>query len=307
MKREIVAFEEFIVIVKNRIAEMYKDRAEVEIKELQKNNNISLTALLIKEPGINMVPSIYLNSFYQLYNEDTAIEECCELICDLYENQRVEKKFDIEKFLDYEWVKTHISIRLINTQENKNYLENLPHRDYLNLSIIYVCIIENEIFGEGCVVIKNEHLSSWKASEKDLYEAALRNKEVYMKPFLKDIGAYIEENIKMFHPLPEAEGIKSGMSGSFILSNERLSYGAGVIVYPGYLENLANELDCDFYIIPSSVHEVILFLKTNNDNEQLYLKEMIKEVNAAVVMKEEFLSNELYEYSRKSGRMTVVV
>ena len=90
-----------------------------------------------------------------------------------------------------------------------------------------------------------------------------------------------------------------------ILSNRQHVHGASCILYPGVLEQLSEKEDCDFYILPSSIHEVIL-LKDSKDEDTVQLKEMIWDVNRTQVAPEEILSGSLYHFSRVEKRLNIV-
>lgn len=89
-----------------------------------------------------------------------------------------------------------------------------------------------------------------------------------------------------------------------ILSNARRVHGAACVLYPGVLERLAWKEGRDLYVIPSSVHEMIL-LPDIGAQQPMELKEIIREVNRTQVDPAEVLSDSLYRYSRAEGRLSI--
>ena len=85
----------------------------------------------------------------------------------------------------------------------------------------------------------------------------------------------------------------------WVLTNELGIYGATAMLYDGVLEEAGEKWEQNFYIIPSSVHELILLLE-EWDMEQLDL--MIKEVNEREVKDDEILSDHAYLYDVKEKR-----
>ena len=77
------------------------------------------------------------------------------------------------------------------------------------------------------------------------------------------------------------------------------------MIYPGVLRALADDLGENFYILPSSVHEILL-LPDSGAEDARYLREMIREVNATQVEPEEVLSDNLYYFDRLKNRMEIV-
>src|SRR5699024_7535782 len=86
----------------------------------------------------------------------------------------------------------------------------------------------------------------------------------------------------------------------YVLTNRMRSYGAACIAYP-YIPGMIGEtLGSDYYILPSSVHEVMIVPACGGlDGEEL--EEMVREINATQVAEEEVLSDHIYYYERRTG------
>lgn len=90
-----------------------------------------------------------------------------------------------------------------------------------------------------------------------------------------------------------------------VLTNSKRVHGAACILYPGVLDEVAQETGGSFFILPSSVHEVIILPDAGNgDGERL--KEIIRMVNTTQVAPEEVLSDTLYRYDT-AEKMVVMV
>lgn len=81
----------------------------------------------------------------------------------------------------------------------------------------------------------------------------------------------------------------------FVAQGSQQSYGAGVICYPDFMENAAKQIGGNFYVLPSSVHEVLLLPETGTIRSQELLQ-MVTEINATVVSPEERLTDNVYHY-----------
>ena len=97
----------------------------------------------------------------------------------------------------------------------------------------------------------------------------------------------------------EAKGPKM-----FVAGNHHKNYGAAVILYEDFLEQFAKKINSDFYILPSSIHEVILIPVGNDEEEVSHLKRMVFEVNHTELEEEEILSDSIYRYMRHGGIIT---
>ena len=94
-------------------------------------------------------------------------------------------------------------------------------------------------------------------------------------------------------------GDGSGADGElFLATNSDALYGASVIAIPGFLDQAAEKLGGSFYILPSSVHEVLL-LKNDQAMEVQDLENMVQEINESIVSREEQLSDRVYHYDAK--------
>ena len=90
----------------------------------------------------------------------------------------------------------------------------------------------------------------------------------------------------------------------YILSNEIRSYGAAAILYEGRLEKIGDYLKENYYVLPSSVHEVIIVPESEAPG-QAELSRLVKEINETQVDPEEVLSNHAYYYDRKQKKLRI--
>ena len=91
----------------------------------------------------------------------------------------------------------------------------------------------------------------------------------------------------------------------YILTNARKIHGANIMLYKEYLEIAAEKMNGDFYIIPSSIHELIAVPVSAQGLEEL--REMVKEANDNQLTPEEILGYEVYRYNRETGEVEVAV
>lgn len=71
--------------------------------------------------------------------------------------------------------------------------------------------------------------------------------------------------------------------------------GASVTQLPDFLQEAAERLGGDYFVLPSSVHEV-LFIRDDGSFEREALETMVKGVNATEVSEADFLSDSVYHY-----------
>ena len=91
-------------------------------------------------------------------------------------------------------------------------------------------------------------------------------------------------------------------SNLYVLTNKSRINGAAGIMYEGVLKKLADKLESDMYILPSSIHEVIILPKSTMFNKE-ELMAMVRDVNTEGVSKDEVLSYTVYEYDRNTEEL----
>ena len=93
--------------------------------------------------------------------------------------------------------------------------------------------------------------------------------------------------------------VEPAMPGVYVCTNESKHHGASVLMYPDFMDEVADKLGGDFYIIPSSIHETLLFPAKDVENYH-DLEAMVREVNETQVAPEERLSDNVYHYDAEA-------
>ncbi len=314
-------FHTFIFHVLQKIQEDMDKHVKITVCDVPKNNGIVLTGLTFSQDGINISPTIYLDKFYQEYEEGQSIEEIVEEIKKIYHQSKMEGDLNMDFFTNYENAKENIVYKLINYEKNRELLEDVPHRKYLDFAIVYYYLVNREEFSNASILIHNKHMENWGVDEKELFAVAKNNtpgllpahfcgmmevlkelteeKDSFLDRILEERCVNDADEIKMLVEIH----IRKDETGMYVLSNESRLFGAVAMLYEGMLKKCANQLNADLYILPSSVHEVII-LADEGQIDKDKLEKMVREVNATQVEPEEFLSDFVYYFSRKTGKIT---
>jgi hypothetical protein len=107
----------------------------------------------------------------------------------------------------------------------------------------------------------------------------------------------------MFPCILNAE-IKTNQQKMYILSNHKGINGATCLLYENVLYEFAQLIQSDFYILPSSIHEIILVPYDKTISKET-LADMVKDVNRTQVARDEVLSDRVYFFSRKNNAITM--
>ncbi|MCM1183832.1 MAG: DUF5688 family protein [Roseburia sp.] len=296
-------FTSFTGLIKDEVERRVGGEYRISIRDVMKNNGVVLCGLTLRQDDSNISPTIYLNAYYDAYqNGQTTLGGIVDEVLELYERNRVNRSIDMRKFLDYEAVRHRIVYKLINTEQNRELLQDIPHIAFHDLSIVFQFLITEECFGSATILIHNAHLKIWNVSVTELYKRARQNTPILNKYEIKSMSEVLCE---LSHGGGAAGGDEKAQIPLYVLSNRSRVHGAACMLYPDLLKDFAEAMGQDIYIIPSSVHEVLL-LPADSREEVAYIKEMIQEVNDTQVNAEEVLSYSVYFYARGEGKVRML-
>ena len=179
-------FTSFIEVIKSEVTKQLGDDYKVRLNDVRKNNGVVLRGLTVIQDDSNISPTIYLNSHYEEYIVGKAtLPEIVSRVIDTYNRNKIVQSVDIQHFLNFEDIKERVIYKLINTEKNKDLLEDVPHMDFLDLSIVFQCLIVQEELGISTILIHNIHQKMWDVSTEDLYHVAMENTPRLLKYELK--------------------------------------------------------------------------------------------------------------------------
>ena len=298
----------FAELVKGAMELHFGEAYRVQTSDIVKNNSVHLTGLTVREIGRNIAPTVYLDELFELYKKDVSLEEICKRIIEIYEESKGMNNFDVESIMDFERAKNRICYRLVNAERNQNLLMDVPHKMFLDLALIPFLLVSKGDDGVQSTTLTNHILENWNIDEDELFKLALENTQRLFRSEVTSIhrmlGELYKERMKaegvydLFNMMDEVEETVP----MYVCTNEVRINGAGALFYDGLLEEFANEIGADFYILPSSIHET-LFVPVNDDMDVDDFKEMVRCVNATEVAPQELLSDNVYYYNRMTGRV----
>lgn len=193
--------------------------------------------------------------------------------------------------------KENIIFSLINTEHYAFILQDIPHREFEDLSIVYY---EFEPTESMYHLISNDYMENAKLCEEDLYDLAFENTRRIMPPVvikMSDLMSKMEEELG----LKQKEEITEDVM-AYVIRTEQGKRGAVSILYSDVMEDVAEKLGGDFYLIPSSMHEFIAIPKLMNVSLD-DLQEHVHYTNLMKVNSSDRLSNQVYEYDTATGQV----
>lgn len=289
-----ITFEEFTEKVRSELQQMYPD-CRITTAIVTKSNDRQLTGITIRSSESNIAPNIYLDGFYEEYQDGMPLEAIFHCIQELYKEYRITGYVDVRSIQDFDAAKNIICYRLINADRNREFLQTLPYRLYHDLAIIYYIPMSTRHDNDGIITVQNSLMDCWKVDEATLYKYASKNTSRLfgacvqpMTDLLQELGCdEVREDIPMY-----------------VARNRSSSGGAAVMLYEDVLQEFADTHD-DFYILPSSTYEVIFLPAYTVDPEREGLGDIVREVNGRAVLPEDQLSDHVYYYHADTGRMEI--
>lgn len=289
----------FAEVVSRAVSEELGSEYQVKLQEVIKNNGVVLQGLVILSSNSNLSPTIYLNPFLEAYENGMPLVDIVARILDIYRRDMPAGNIDMNFFRDFEKVKEGICYKVISRERNRALLERIPHIDFLDLSICFFYAYRNEELGDGSILIYNNHLEVWQCSMETLLCLAKENAPRLYPWRLTNMG----ELLQSF--MGGGRGIDPMEIPMYVLSNEHRVFGAVSMIYPDVLAEAGRMLGENFFILPSSVHEVIL-LPERAAGDVASMREMVREINLTQVAPEEVLSDNLYFYNRLEHHVELI-
>ena len=282
------------------ITKRYADSAEVSLSPVKKNNDVELCGLMIHEFDTELTPTIYLESYYELLCSGSPYDAVMERIIAVYEKNKLSGDHIADYFCDYQKVREHIVMRLLNRNKSKCFLRDVPYIPFLDLALCFAVRMEIKKDSVGSALIHKSHLDMWGIDIEKIFEQAKKNAKTILPPEFGNVGELMRSLVPP-ESLPTDSPEELPM---YILTNREHSYGAATVCYHGVIREISDQIGDDLCIIPSSVHEVLVFpmsLSAVADG----INDLIKSVNRTILSESEILSDHAYYYHRATDRITL--
>ena len=279
--------------LREKVQEELGENVSVYYAEMVKNNNVKQEALVLQTKEENTTPMIFVDSLLEAYACTGNIEESKNSVLEIYK-RRDDVLAEWNGF-DWEQVKPYIRIRLVRMDGNEEYLKDKPYKKVLDLAMIFVVLL-NEKEGEMAAQVLWTQMEVWGIDIEELYLTAIDN-------FRKE--EFTITNMASLFPTELAEELEMGID-MYIFSTKKRIQGARAILRVDMLKTFADKKGCNLFILPSSVHEVLLIC------EEKYmcvagLKAIVSSVNgdSDVIAAEEVLSDSVYYYDREKEEIRI--
>lgn len=191
--------------------------------------------------------------------------------------------------------KKSLFVKLVNTERNESLIEQSISKEFLDLSAVVRVVLKMDKEGMSSMVLSKGAAEILGMTEEEIYATALANTLRLFPPKLMNLGRYVEMSIGGKLTLGEDEVT------TYILTNQKEVDGAFYLMSQELVGAIAEMLEDDLYILPSSVNEVLLVRASEVREGVDGLKAMVRDVNETIVAEKEILSYSVYHYDKEHG------
>lgn len=291
-----MSYDEFEQLLVHEMKEDSADSTDVRVCEVRKNNGVRRRALVLRDSTDRPQPMQYLEDYYDMWETGVSIRHIVNLILQEREKMSgVYRKLPSGFFQNYDEVQKNLRCHLISEKKNREHLCEVPHLRWMDLAITCVYDLSVPDYPDCMIQIRNEHLQIWGISAdqlmKDAMAATAEHSEILFQPLVK----ILEEDLRC----GEGEVPETPL---YLLTNQSRMYGAVCIALPDVTNHIAQRLDSDYFIIPSSIHECLI-LPDDGIYRTSELNRMVCDINQTNVEEQDVLSDHVYLYKQPEARM----
>lgn len=280
----------------------------LQTMEKEKNNGVVLNGLWTDIKGDGAVPVLYLENAFDRYQKGESFgdisKEIGDIYLELYENSRNVEVPDINK----ESVKDMLRLDLIDTLAVKEFNDSLiTYPVSCGYAIAVYADPPKDSPIQGRIRITGEIAEKMGYDREELLEDAVRSATRFDPPVLSSVADLMmpaglgEEQVNYL-----AQRKRKIPDKLLVLTTQSKYLGASALYYPQVQRRIGDLVGGDYYVIPSSVHEVLV-VPEGRETAVSDLASALKEVNSSLVRKEEQLGNRILQYRRETGRLYVAM
>lgn len=254
--------------------------------------------------GMKEVCGFYTEDLYERYKNDVSMEEIIEIM--LVQIKRVSRKEFMEiagRLSTYENAKEYLFIRPLSLKKHEERLKGVVYAAEGDIALVlYMKVSEDEGMVNSTKVLR-KFVAGWEKNIVEVFKEAVYNTYRMAPPRI------YEWQRLLYNPKYEGEefmekdvNLKKDEVRGNCLSTVKKTNGAVAIFLPGVAKRLSELLNGDLYLAFTSIHEVMVHNADKVCAEDLH--EVLSETIQEATPEEDFLSSNIYHYSRETGKFT---
>lgn len=265
--------------------------ARVAARQVDKLQGESYYGINVQPEGSVVAVSFSLESAYARMEAGASYEETLSGIANQVEESLANRpNILVADLMDYDSMKEKLMVQVIPTAGNEEMLAGIPHTEQEDMSMVYRFVFDTNEQGMASSVVTNDMIAGYGISAEQLHADAMKYAPEHFPANVRSMQEVLADMMGI-----EPEMMPGEPGGMYVATCNQGVNGAGCIFYPGFMDQAAEKLDGDFFVLPSSVHEVIL-LPDNGEMSTHELESMVREINANEVAPADRLSDSVYHY-----------
>lgn len=278
---------------------------QATINHVIKNNSVELDGISLHKQGETLSPTVYLNQFYEEYLDGRPLKSILGEIISTLKEDVPHLEIPADLFDDYESIKPHIILRLINYEKNASQLENCPFIPFCDLAVTFRWLVHQDSYGIASALITNRELDRWNINVEELYSVAIQNTMRLFPAKICPMQELLKEYISNEYDRKQLQSFVDPHMMLYVLTNRNHINGSTCLIYENVLSDFAIKTDSDLYILPSSIHEVLLIPASYGLDEEALLR-LVHDANRSVVEGTDILSDSIYRYDMELNRVIMI-
>lgn len=283
----------------------HPEEYKASINHVVKNNSVELDGICLHRAGDTLSPTVYLNHFYEEYLEGRPLHSILSEIAATLSSEVPELEVNTSLYDNYDAIRNQIIFRLVNYERNEELLTSCPYLPFCDLAITFRWLVHSDSSGIASALITNKEMELWNITLEELYQTASINTRRLFPATIQPIQQLLSEYLDKDADIQELLDQTPDELQLFILSNEPRINGSTSMIYDGILADFAKKIKKDLYILPSSIHEVLLMPATKEIEEQALLN-LVRDANRTVVGLPDILSDSIYRFDSKHNRIIMI-
>lgn len=300
-------YELFIGQLTNTIYETTDIPLE-NIKFVKKDGGDLLNIIFAEHDDAYEVCSVHVEELYVAYQNGIRLNTIVDYICsDVLHAKSIYVYDKTKELMDYDTAKSRWFVRLINYDRNADILRDVVHKTLGDIVFTVYAIVDENEFGIVSTKVLKSMVKKWDKNEDDIFNEAIKN-TYYLTPprIYKWEGVLCDESYagESFMNDEDICDLDKSFSGN-TLSTTRKTNGAIAVFLPGVAEKISELLDSDFYMVFTSIHEVMIH-STGSGVDPKDLKLVLQDTLREVTPSSDYLTEKIYKYNRKTHKFECV-
>ncbi len=269
-------------------------KASVARHDVEKMQGQSYTAITVSPANSNVGMNINVDSLYEQMQYgatyQNVVSHALNQATSFLEDA---PKFDVAAITDYSQMKDKLFVDVVGAERNAEMLAKVPHMQVEDMAMVYRIQVGQREGEIASALITNQMMASMGVTPEQLHQDALENAATIHPAKVQNLSEVIAEMTGM-----PVEMVEDSTPQLLVVSNEDKIKGASALFYPDVMDQLAKEAGGDFFVLPSSIHEVLVMPDTG-EMKAGELKAMVTSINGDVVDPADVLTDQVYHFDSK--------